>query len=196
MKYQPGEFSVEADASSASYFLAAALITGGVVEVSGLVRNGLQPDAGFVDVLELMGAAVSWNAGGLRLAGPGGVRAVDVDMNRMPDAVPGLTVTALFADGPTRIRNVGHLRFKESDRLEALTSELRAVGADIRCEGESLIITPCELHGATLDPRNDHRLAMSFALIGLRIPGIMITGPGCVAKSFPRFWEELENIQG
>jgi 3-phosphoshikimate 1-carboxyvinyltransferase len=115
-------------------------------------------------------------------------------MNRMPDVVPTLVAVSLFAEGTTTIRNIAHLRFKESDRLATLVQEVGKLGARIGLVSENLEIEPADLHGAELDPHDDHRMAMTFALIGLRVPGIRISNPSCVRKSFPGFWEELEKI--
>ena len=117
-------------------------------------------------------------------------------MNRMPDAVPTLAAVALFAAGPTHISNVAHLRYKESDRLGTLADELRHLGADITVHDDGMTVRPIWLNGAALDAHEDHRLAMSFALIGLRVPGVTILGPECVSKSYPRFWEELDKLTG
>jgi 3-phosphoshikimate 1-carboxyvinyltransferase len=115
-------------------------------------------------------------------------------MNSIPDVVPTLAVIALFAEGITRIRNVGHLRFKESDRLQAIHDELEKLGANIAIEEDGLVISPAPLHGAQLDTYDDHRMVMSFALAGLRVPGVKIENPECVSKSFPGFWEEFERL--
>ena len=193
-RYKPIEFVVESDASGASYFLSAAAITGGEVLIENFKRESLQGDAKFVDVLRQMGAEVVEDSTGTRIQGPKQLRGIDVDMNSMPDVVPSLAVTALFADGATRIRNVGHLRFKESDRLEALSTELRKLGATIVLSEDGLEIVPSPLHGAQLDTYDDHRLAMSFALVGLKVPGVKIENPECVKKSFPGFWGEFEKL--
>ncbi len=193
-RYIATEYDVEPDASGASYFLAAAAITGGEVLVEGLKKNSLQGDIKFVDVLEKMGCVVSEQDSGVRVQGSGRLKGVDVDMNAMPDVVPTLAVTALFADGPTHISNVGHLRYKESDRLEALATELQKLGANVIVYDDGLEITPAQLHGAQLDTYDDHRLAMSFALVGLKVPGVKIENPGCVKKSFPAFWGEFGRL--
>ena len=185
--YHPASLAVEPDASGATYAYAAAAIAGGRACVKDLPKSSTQGDARFVDVLKDMGCVEKeqW------LEREGNLRGIDVDMNAMPDAVPTLTAVALFAEGVTRIRNVGQLRYKESDRLEALRGELGKLGADLRLHEDGLEVHPIALHGAHLDPHDDHRLAMSFALIGLRVPGIAIENPDCVRKSFPRFWTEF-----
>lgn len=190
-RYMPAEYAIEPDASAASYFIAAAAVTAGDVEVAGVHERSLQGDAGFVRILERMGAAVAATADGLRVSG-GPLKGVDVDMREMPDVVPTLAVTALFAEGRTIIRNIGHLRHKESDRLAALAEELGKLGGEVRAGADTLEIDPRPLHGATLDTRDDHRLAMSFALAGLRIPGVAVENPDCVRKSFPAFWRQFD----
>lgn len=191
--YRAAEYAIEPDASGASYFFAAAALAAGEVEVAGVKEGGLQGDAGFVRILERMGAAVTATQDGLAVRG-GPLRGVEVDMREMPDVVPTLAVTALFAEGRTVIRNVAHLRHKESDRLAALAGELAKLGADVRAGEDGLVIEPRPLHGAALDTFEDHRLAMSFALAGLKVPGVGIENPDCVRKSFPGFWKEFETL--
>lgn len=193
-RYMPAEFPVEADASGATYFLAAAAICGGEVVVEGLRKNSRQADARFLGILQEMGCSVTKEGGGVRLHSNGHLRGVDVDMNAMPDAVPTLAVTALFASTPTRIRNVAHLRYKESDRLHALDVELRKLGASVIKHDDGLEIAPVPLHPAQLATHDDHRLAMSFAVAGLKVPGVRIQNPDCVKKSFPGFWIEFEKL--
>lgn len=191
-KYAPTEFVVEADATSASYFLAAAAVCGGSVFVDDLKLNSLQGDVKFADILRQMGCTITETSDGVGCANNGVLRGVDVDMNSMPDTVPTLAVVALFANSPTRIANVAHLRHKESDRLAALETELRKLGAHVTATDNALEIIPTQLHGAQFDTYDDHRLAMSFAVIGLRVQGVKIENPACVRKSFPRFWEEFK----
>jgi 3-phosphoshikimate 1-carboxyvinyltransferase len=193
-KYHAGDCAVEPDASGASYFFAAAALTGGDVLVRGLSRSSIQGDAGFAGILEQMGCDVREEAEGVRVVGTQHLRGVDVDMNSMPDVVPTLAVTALFAQTPTRIRNVAHLRHKESDRMSALVLELNRLGGKMTTDGAKLQIEPSELHGAQLDTYEDHRLVMSFALAGLRVPGVKVENPQCVRKSFPKFWDEWESL--
>ncbi len=193
-RYRPAEFLVEPDASGASYFFAAAAITGGEVVVEGLSSMSLQGDIGFIRILESMGCTVSEGTEGIRVKSTGTLSGALVDMNSMPDAVPTLAVTALFASGPTRIRNVAHLKHKESNRLDALATELTKLGARVTVTDDGLEIDPARLTGAQLDTYDDHRLAMSFALIGLRVPGVKIENPDCVKKSFPLFWREFEKL--
>ena len=193
-RYVPASFSVEADASSASYFFAAAAICGGEVFVEGIERNSLQGDVQFLNVLEQMGCLVAAEPGGVRLTSSGVLRGVDVEMNSLPDAVPALAVTALFAQEPTTIRNISHLHYKESDRVNALVTELRKLGANIQSVEDRIEIRPARLTGASLDTHDDHRLAMSFALAGLKLEGVAVENPDCVRKSFPKFWTEFEKL--
>ena len=185
---------VEPDASAASYFFAAAAITGGRVTVPGLSAASLQGDVRFVDVLEQMGCEVKRETTGLTVHG-GPLRGIDVDMNDISDTVMTLAAVACFAKGPTTIRNVAHIRHKETDRLHALATELRRVGAGVEVFGDGLTIMPGPLHGAAIETYNDHRMAMSLALVGLRVPGVIIRNPGCVAKTYPGFFEDLDRLR-
>jgi 3-phosphoshikimate 1-carboxyvinyltransferase len=187
--YRPVDYQVEGDASSASYFWSAAAVTGGTVATENVFpESSLQGDMSFLDLLEKMGALVRKEARravvkGRTLAG------IEADMSAMPDMVPTLAALALFAKGRTVIRNVAHLRHKESDRLEALREEWTRLGARIEELPDGLIVEGLvPLNGALCDPHNDHRLAMSLALVGLRVPGIKIQNETCVRKSFPNFW--------
>jgi len=192
-RYRPRTYDIEGDASSASYFLAAAALTGGRVRISNLDAGSAQGDAGFIDLLERMGCAVIRGRHGLEaVAPPGGVlRGIDADMSAMPDVVPTLAAVALFARTPTRIRGAAHLRVKESDRLRALRLEIRRLGGACRETRDGLIITPRPLRGALIRTYNDHRMAMAFALVGLRVPGVRIQNPSCVSKSFPGYFAHL-----
>lgn len=193
-RYRPTVYRVEADASGGSYGLAAGAIAGGDVLIEGMRLDSLQGDAGFSSILRTMGCDIQQEPVGVRVQCDGRLSGVTVDMNRMPDVVPTLASVALFASGPSSIRNVAQLRYKESDRLDAIGAELRKLGADITIHPDGMEIVPAPLSGAQLDTHDDHRLAMSFALIGLRVPGVKIENPDCVAKSFPRFWEEFDRI--
>jgi 3-phosphoshikimate 1-carboxyvinyltransferase len=188
-------FIIEPDASAASYFFAAAAITAGRVTVLDLPENSLQGDVRFVDVLADMGCRVERCSAGITVHGRP-LRSVDVDMNDISDTVMTLAAVACFAEGPTTIRNVAHIRHKETDRLAALAAELRRVGAGVDEFADGLTITPAPLHGAEIETYNDHRMAMSMALIGLRVPGIVIKNPGCVAKTYPHFFADLEQLRG
>jgi 3-phosphoshikimate 1-carboxyvinyltransferase len=187
-------YRVEPDASAASYFFAAAAVTDGQVGVRHLTTNSLQGDVRFIDVLEQMGCTVTRKPGELVVLGKP-LRGIDVDMNDISDTVMTLAAVACFAEGPTTIRNVAHIRHKETDRLAALATELRRVGAEVEEFADGLTITPRPLHGAEIETYNDHRMAMSMALIGLRVPGIVIKNPGCVAKTYPHFFTDLERLR-
>ena len=190
----PAQYAIEPDASAASYFWAAPAITGGRVKVHGLTRQSLQGDVAFVDVLQQMGCRVEESADGIAVAG-GPLRGIDIDMNAISDTVMTLAAVACFADGPTTIRNVAHIRHKETDRIAAVATELRKLGAAVDEFPDGLRITPRPLTGCPVDTYNDHRMAMSLALIGLRVPGMVIRNPGCVAKTYPGFWQDLEKLR-
>lgn len=189
-----GGFKIEPDASAASYFWAAAAITGGQVRVADLTMHSLQGDVRFVEVLEDMGCCIVRGESGITVRG-GSLRGIDVDMNDISDTVMTLAAVACFAEGPTTIRNVAHIRHKETDRLAALAAELRRVGAEVEEFADGLTITPRPLHGGEIETYNDHRMAMSMALIGLRVPGIVIKNPSCVAKTYPHFFTDLEQLR-
>jgi len=197
-RYQAASLSIEPDATNATYFLAAPAIAGGRVVVQGLGLESVQGDIGFVDVLERMGCGVSREPTRLSVEGPPeGVRlrGIDVDLNDMPDTVPTLAVLALFADSPTTIRNVANLRVKETDRLTALRRELSKLGATVEELPDGLIIRPPHrLAPAAIDTYDDHRMAMSFVLAGLKCPGLVINDPQCCAKTFPDFFERFERM--
>lgn len=187
------EYAIEPDASAASYFFAIAAILQGRVTVRDLPEDSLQGDVHFVDVLERMGCRIEKCSAGITVHG-GPLKGVEVDMNAISDTVMTLGAVACFAEGPTIIRNVAHIRHKETDRIAALATELRKVGATVEEYADGLKITPGPLHGAEIDTYNDHRMAMSMALIGLRVPGVVIRNPGCVAKTYPGFWRDLEKL--
>ncbi len=183
-------YTIEPDASAASYFFAAAAILGGRITILDLPENSLQGDVHFVDVLEQMGCRVEKCSSGITVHGRP-LRGVDVDMNAISDTVMTLGAVACFASGPTTIRNVAHIRHKETDRITALATELRKVGAAVEEFADGLKIVPGTLRGAEIDTYNDHRMAMSMALIGLSVPGVIIRNPGCVAKTYPGFWRDF-----
>lgn len=189
-----GAYAIEPDASAASYFWALAAITGGRVTVSGLNHKSLQGDVRFVEVLEQMGCRVEECSAGITVFG-GKLRGVDVDMNDISDTVMTLGAVACFAAGTTTIRNVDHIRHKETDRIAALATELRKLGAEVEERPDGLTITPRPLKGCAVDTYNDHRMAMSLALVGLKVPGVVIRDPGCVAKTYPGFWQDLEGLR-
>jgi 3-phosphoshikimate 1-carboxyvinyltransferase len=189
----PAQYAIEPDASAASYFWAIAAITGGRITVSGLNRKSLQGDVRFVDLLEQMGCRVEECEAGITVHG-GKLRGIDVDMNDISDTVMTLGAVACFADSPTTIRNVAHIRHKETDRIAALATELRKLGAIVEEQSDGITITPAPLRGCAVDTYNDHRMAMSLALIGLKVPSVVIRNPGCVAKTYPGFWEDLSRL--
>ena len=168
---------------------------GGRVVVEGLPASSHQTDLRLLEVLEKMGCQVERAADHVEVRGPEGeLRAVDVDMNAMPDAVLALAVVALFADGPTTIRNIANLRIKETDRLAALQAELSKLGAGVEIGSDWIAITPGPIGPATIATYDDHRMAMGFAVAGMRQPGIVIEDPDCVAKTWPGFFEMLESL--
>jgi 3-phosphoshikimate 1-carboxyvinyltransferase len=185
-------YAIEPDASAASYLFAAAAITGGRVTVPGLTMDSLQGDVRFLDALEQMGCRVERSPELTVHGGP--LRGIDIDMNAISDTVMTLGAVALFADGPTTIRNVGHIRHKETDRIAALATELRRLGTAVDETADGLTITPKPLHPATIKTYDDHRMAMSLALVGLRVSGVVIDEPGCVAKTYPGFFDDLTRL--
>jgi 3-phosphoshikimate 1-carboxyvinyltransferase len=191
--YRPCEYAIEPDASAASYFWAAAAVTGGEVTVLGLGRDSLQGDVKFVECLAQMGCRVRFDADSVTVVG-GPLRGIDVDMNGISDTVQTLSVVALFAQGPTRIRNVAHIRHKETDRIAAVAHEVRKLGADVVEHNDGLEINPGWLTPAAIDTYHDHRMAMSFAVAGLKQPGIVIRNPQCVGKTYPRFFADLAAV--
>lgn len=197
--YQAREYKVEGDASNASYFWAAAAVTGGRVTVSNVPVPSLQGDAMLVPLLGRMGCEVSTSGNGITLQGSTRLQGITVDMGDMPDVVPTLAVVAAFANGKTTINNIAHLRIKECDRLSAVVTELGKLGVQVEENEASMVIHGNGgkgLKGAEIDTYEDHRMAMSLAVAGLRVPGVKIKGEGCVAKSFPDFWERFALLQG
>jgi 3-phosphoshikimate 1-carboxyvinyltransferase len=192
-RYRPGRYGVEPDCSQAGYFWAAAAVTGGSVTVTGISPHSRQGDLRFAKVLASMGCHVQYDAGGVTVAGRP-LRAIRVDMADMPDLVPTLAVVAAFAEGRTRIENVPHLKAKESDRLAAVARELQRMGVEANDTGDGLTVTGGDTKGAEIRTYEDHRIAMSFAVAGLRVPGVRIRDETCVGKSFPRFWEVFDTL--
>ena len=189
--YEGRQYTIEPDASAASYFFAAAAITGGRITVEGLSRESLQGDVAFCDCLQQMGAKAEFGADSITVES-GSLRGVDVDMNAISDTVQTLAVVALFAEGPTRIRNVAHIRHKETDRIGATATELRKLGARVTEFDDGLHIEPGPLRGAAIDTYDDHRMAMSFALAGLRTANVVIRDPACTGKTYPEFFRDLD----
>jgi 3-phosphoshikimate 1-carboxyvinyltransferase len=196
-RYRAGEYAIEPDASAATYFWAAAAVTGGRIRVNGLTRASRQGDTRFADVLAQMGCRVHEEASGLALEAPAGGRltGIAVDLNQMPDAVQTLAVTALFAHGPTDIRNVANLRIKETDRIAALAAELTRLGARVDTRPDGLTIhPPARVTPAEIQTYDDHRMALSFAIAGLAADGVVIKHAACVSKSFPEFLDVLDSL--
>ena len=197
--YVGRDYEIEPDASAASYFAAAAAITGGCVRIEGLGRDSLQGDIGFCDALERMGCEVGWEPRAVTVSGRA-ARGIEIDMNAISDTVPTLAVVALFAAGPTAIHNVAHVRDKETDRIGDLVRELRRLGADVEERADGLTVWPAgeatPLRAARIRTYDDHRMAMSLALAGLRIGGVEIEDPACVGKTFPAYWRHLGRLAG
>lgn len=192
--YRSSNFKIEPDASAASYFFAAAAITGGRVRIDGLGHSSVQGDLRFVNVLREMGAEVTCGSSFTEVHGTGRLRGIDVDLADLSDTAQTLAVAAVFADGPTVIRGIGFIRHKETDRIHAMVTELRRCGIDAEETSDGLIIRPGSPMGCLIQTYEDHRMAMSFSLLGLRVPGIMINDPGCVAKTFPDYFKVLESL--
>jgi 3-phosphoshikimate 1-carboxyvinyltransferase len=188
-------YLVEPDASAASYFFAAAAICGGTVRIDGLGTASLQGDVGFVDVLERMGVGVQRGADHLVVTGGSPLRGVEVDLADLSDTAQTLAVVAPFASSPTTITGIGFIRGKETDRIAAVVAELRRCGIDAEELPDGLRVHPGAPAPATVQTYDDHRMAMSFALLGLRAPGITIADPGCVAKTFPGYWDALAELR-
>ena len=191
--YRPGSFRVEPDISQAGYFWAAAAITRTTITVAGISHGSRQGDLRLLDVLSAMGCTTRVHPDGISVTG-GELKAIEVDMGTMPDMVPTLAVVAAFAKGKTVITHVGHLKAKESDRLGSVVAELWKLGIAAGCSDTDMWIEGGKPHAAMIDPHNDHRLAMSFAVAGLKTPGIRIENETCVEKSFPEFWKVFESL--
>lgn len=193
MPYRGSEYDIEPDASAASYYFALAAVTGGDITVEGLNRDALQGDVAFVDALVQMGCRAEYGPHAIRVIG-GPLTGIDIDMNAISDTAQTLACVAPFAEGPTRIRNVTHMRLKETDRVAAVVTELRRLGLSVDEHDDGMTIHPGGLHGGTVATYDDHRMAMSFALLGLRQPGIVIADPGCTAKTYPKYFEDLDRL--
>ncbi len=192
--YRAGAYEVEADGSQAGYFWAAAAICGTEVKVKGIVKDSCQGDVKFSKVLESMGCAITNEPDGITVSGGDRLRAVQIDMGDMPDMVPTLAVVAAFAEGTTVIKNVSHLKSKESDRLTSVVNELIKMGITAHCSDDELMVTGGQPRGAEIGTYGDHRIAMSFAVAGLTTPGTVIRDETCVDKSFPNFWKVFEGM--
>ncbi|SFI17684.1 3-phosphoshikimate 1-carboxyvinyltransferase [Planctomicrobium piriforme] len=186
-------YDIEPDASAASYFFAAAAVTGGEVTVLGLHRNALQGDVKFVDALVRMGCEADWGDDSITLRGKP-LHGIDIDMNEISDTAQTLACVAPFASGPTRIRNVAHMRLKETDRVSAVVTELQRVGLTVEEHQDGMTITPGPIRPAEIHTYDDHRMAMSFSLLGLKAPGIRILDPGCTAKTYPEYFTDLDAL--
>lgn len=195
--YSPrSNYPIESDASAASYFFAAPAICGGTVRVENISRRSKQGDIAFLDVLAQMGCIVTENENFIEVTGPAGLRGVDVDMRDIPDTAQTLAAIAPFASSPTRIRGIASARVKETDRVAAACAELTRLGVKVDEYQDGMTIYPCnEFKPATIQTYNDHRMAMAFSLIGLRVPGVTIENPGCVSKTFPNFFDILEILR-
>jgi 3-phosphoshikimate 1-carboxyvinyltransferase len=194
-RFRAGRYAVEPDASQAGYFWAAAAVTGATVKVRGIGFDSRQGDIALLGILERMGCRVAAEPDGVAVTG-GPLAAVEVDMGDLPDVAPTLAVAAAYARGRTTIRNVAHLRDKESDRLSAVTAGLTKMGIACGFTADTLWVEGGAPHGAVIATHDDHRIAMSFAVAGLRTPGVAIENEGCVAKSFPAFWEVFAALEG
>lgn len=193
--YLAREFEIEPDASSASYFLAAAAICRGTVQIQGLGTESLQGDLRFVDLLKSMGCDVQMTSRETKVTG-GELHGIDCTMTEISDTVQTLAAVALFAKGPTRIRGVAHIRHKESDRIGDLARELRRAGTQVEEHPDGLLITPGQIHPVEFQTYDDHRMAMSLSLVGLRESGIRIADPSCVSKTYPAYFRDLQRVTG
>lgn len=187
-------FEVEPDASAASYWAAAAVIAGGTVRIDGLGRGTAQGDVAFLDVLARMGARVEWSDDHVVVGAGSALRGIEVDMADISDTAQTLAAVAVFADGPTKVSGIGFIRGKETDRIAAVVSELGRLGIDAQEDSDGFTVRPGSPQPGVVATYDDHRMAMSFALIGLRAPGIRIADPGCTAKTYPGFWVDLDRV--
>lgn len=199
-RYRPqAEHVIESDASAASYFFAAPAICGGIVCVENISGESKQGDLGFLDVLEQMGCVITAGNDWIEVAGPDPdeLAGIDVDLRDIPDTAQTLAALAPFANSPTVIRGIASARVKETDRVAAMCAELRRLGVEVSEQPDGLTIQPCSsIRPAAVETYGDHRMAMAFALVGLRVEGVSIVDPGCVAKTFPRYFEVLEGLRG
>ena len=194
--YTPRAYAIEPDASNASYFFAAAALTGGRVRLADIAANSAQGDINFVDVLEKMGCTVNRYTRGVEVIGPDQLRGIDVDMKAISDTSLTLAAIAPFAKDPVRIRNIEHTRWQETNRIAAMVAQLRRLGVAVEEHRDGVTIMPSKPKSSSIDTYKDHRVAMSFALVGLRVPGIHINDPGCVGKTFPTYFDVWDQIRG
>lgn len=191
--YDGRHYDIEPDASAASYFMGAAAVTGGSVTIDGLSRSALQGDVEFASALQKMGCDVTWGSNDVTVSGRAS-KGVDIDMNAISDTAQTLSTVAVFADSPTTIRSVGHMRHKETDRISAVVTELRRAGIQAEEFDDGLTIYPGTPTSASIETYDDHRMAMSFSLLGLQVPGIRILDPRCTSKTYPNFFADLEQL--
>jgi 3-phosphoshikimate 1-carboxyvinyltransferase len=191
VKYVGRTYAIEGDYSSSSYFFAIAAICGGRVTVKNLLPDSVQGDRRFLDALRLMGCTVTYSGNSVTVERRGDLRGIAFDMSSSPDTVQTLCMVAAVAKTPTTIIGISHLKFKESDRISSTSGLLKSLGGNVEADGDRITICPSPLHGGMIDPDNDHRTAMSFAVLGMGIGGITITDAECVSKSFPGFWDIL-----
>jgi 3-phosphoshikimate 1-carboxyvinyltransferase len=195
-RYTACDYTVEPDASNASYFFGAAAITGGRVRVPYLGRGSKQGDLALLDALEQMGCTVTRGDDFVEVQGPERLQPISVDANAYSDMAQTLYALAVFAEGPTEVRNVEHSRLQECDRISASAAELRRLGQEVEEFPDGLRITPRPIAPAVVQTYNDHRMAMAFALVGLKAPGVQIADPSCTRKTFPDYWDRLERLRG
>ncbi len=195
-QYQPRAYNIEPDASNASYFFAAAALTGGRVTLQHLHSDSAQGDIQFVRILERMGCRVTFSDTGITVTGPRQLKGIDVDMRAISDTSLTLAAIAPFADSKVTIRNIEHTRWQETDRIHAMVTELRKLGVPVVEHRDGLEISPAPITPAAIDTYEDHRVAMAFSLVGLKVPGIQINNPECVAKTFPHYFQVLERLYG
>ena len=193
-QYQPRTYNIEPDASNASYFFAAAALTGGRVTVQYLNLDSAQGDVQFVRILEQMGCQVAISDVGITVTGPRQLKGIDIDMRTISDTALTLAAIAPFADSPVTIRNIEHTRWQETDRIHAMVTELRKLGVPVVEHRDGLEISPSPITPAAIDTYKDHRMAMAFSLVGLKVSGIRINDPECVSKTFPDYFEVLERL--
>jgi 3-phosphoshikimate 1-carboxyvinyltransferase len=195
--YSPlSTFQIESDASAASYFFAAPAICGGTVKVENISRKSVQGDVAFLDVLKQMGCTIEEADNSISVTRHSSLVGVDIDMRDIPDTAQTLAAVAPFASSPTRIRGIASARVKETDRVSATFTELKRIGVQVEEHEDGMTIYPCQTFKPTnVQTYNDHRMAMSFALIGLRVDGVTIENPGCVTKTFPNYFEVLDTLR-
>ena len=195
-RYHPVDMVIEPDATNASYFFAAAAVTGGRVTVAGLTRSSLQGDLAFLEVLRQMRCKVRWRGDTVTVQGPAQLTGIDVNLAPISDTAPTLAAIAPFAKAPVTIRGIAHTRLQETDRVTAMATELRRLGVPVEERDDGLRIEPAAPRPATVATYDDHRMAMAFAVTGLRAPGIAIADPGCTAKTFPDYFTRFAQLQG